>query len=95
MPIRRAIRLIDCHAHIFTTDLPIARDAWIRPDYSFTAEDLIASARPPRDRVRGDLALSITGYYNDYMISQLRLHSRLRGTGDRSAGYRSLSRSSG
>ncbi len=72
--------LVDCHAHIFMPDMPVARDAWIQPDYAFTAEDLLAQM--DRHGVHFALisGLSIIGYYNDYMIGALRRYRRLRGT---------------
>ena len=72
--------VIDSHAHIFLRDMPMVRDAWIRPDYSFTADDLLGTLDRHGVKFAVISALSISGFYNDYMISQLRLHKRLRGT---------------
>jgi predicted TIM-barrel fold metal-dependent hydrolase len=72
--------IIDCHAHIFSSDMPLASSAWIRPDYAFTADDLLAELDRHGIHFAVISALSIAGSYNDYMISQLRLHKRLRGT---------------
>lgn len=72
--------IVDCHAHIFQQDMPFSRDAWTRPDYSFTAEDYLATL--DRHGVHFGIisGLSISGHYNDYMIAELRRHRRLRGT---------------
>ena len=72
--------LVDCHTHVFTADMPVAGDAWIRPDYSFTASDLIATMDAHGVHFSVVSGLSISGYYNDYMIEELRANRRLRGT---------------
>src|SRR5690554_4120567 len=72
--------LVDCHAHIFLPDMPVACGAWIEPDYAFTADDLVAEMDRHGVHFGVISGLSITGYYNDYMIAQLRRNPRLRGT---------------
>ena len=72
--------VVDCHAHIFSGDMPLAKGAWIRPDYAFTAEDLLAQLDEHGIHFAIISALSISGTYNDYLIAQLRKHKRLRGT---------------
>jgi len=72
--------VVDCHTHIFPLDMPLAREAWIKPGYAFTADDLLAVM--DRHGVHFSIisGLSITGTYNDYMVAALRRHRRLRGT---------------
>lgn len=72
--------LVDCHTHIFLPDMPVACGAWIQPDYAFTADDLLAQMDRHDVHFAVISGLSITGYYNDYMIAQLRRNPRLRGT---------------
>ena len=72
--------LVDCHAHIFTPDMPVAGDAWIAPEYAFTADDLLHQLGRYGVHFAVISGLSIVGYYNDYMIGELRRHRRLRGT---------------
>ena len=72
--------LVDCHTHVFTADMPVADGAWIRPDYSFTGTDLIAAMDAHGVHFSVVSGLSISGYYNDYMIDELRANRRLRGT---------------
>lgn len=72
--------LIDCHAHIFEADMPVASGAWIRPDYGFCADALLSLMDSHGIHFAVISGLSITGYYNDYMLSQLRERPRLRGT---------------
>jgi predicted TIM-barrel fold metal-dependent hydrolase len=71
---------VDSHVHIFTRDMPLARNAWTRPDYSFTAEDLLATLDSHGVRFAVIAGISLYGYYNDYMIEKLREYPRLRGT---------------
>jgi predicted TIM-barrel fold metal-dependent hydrolase len=72
--------VVDSHVHIFTQDMPLARNAWTRPDYSFTAEDLIATLDAHGVRFAVVAGISLYGHYNEYMIEKLREHPRLRGT---------------
>lgn len=72
--------LVDCHAHIFLPDMPVARDAWIQPDYAFSAEQLLAQMDGHGIHFALISGLSIIGFYNDYMIGALRKYPRLRGT---------------
>lgn len=72
--------VVDCHAHIFSGDMPLAKGAWIKPDYAFTADDLLAQLDQHGIHFAVISALSISGTYNDYLIAQLRRHKRLRGT---------------
>jgi predicted TIM-barrel fold metal-dependent hydrolase len=72
--------IIDCHAHIFLDDMPVSRDAWTQIDYAFTAQNLLDTLDRHGIHFGVISALSITGNYNDYMLSALRRHSRLRGT---------------
>jgi predicted TIM-barrel fold metal-dependent hydrolase len=81
-PIVRAldVPIVDCHAHIFLADMPSSRTAWTTIDYGFTADDLLATL--DRHGVHFGIisGLSTAGFYNDYMLSELRRHPRLRGT---------------
>jgi len=72
--------LVDCHAHIFCRDMPVTGDAWITPGYAFEAGDLLAELDRHGVHFAVISGLSIAGLYNDYMISELRRHGRLRGT---------------
>jgi len=72
--------VVDSHAHIFLRDMPISRDAWTQIDYAFTAEQLLATMDAHGVHFGVISGISISGFYNDYMIRQLRQHRRLRGT---------------
>ncbi|AKH42139.1 putative TIM-barrel fold metal-dependent hydrolase [Altererythrobacter atlanticus] len=72
--------VIDCHAHIFTSDMPACVGAWTVPDYAFTGDDLLARMDAHGIHFAILSGLSISGEYNDYMIRALRRHNRLRGT---------------
>lgn len=72
--------LVDCHAHIFASDMPLTDGAWLKPDYGFTAEDLLARMDAHGVHFAVISGLSIAGLYNDYMLGVLRRYRRLRGT---------------
>jgi predicted TIM-barrel fold metal-dependent hydrolase len=72
--------LVDAHIHVFRADMPVAKSAWTRLDYEFTAEQLIAKLDEQGVRHAVVSGLSITGTYNDYVIATVRAHERLRGT---------------
>jgi predicted TIM-barrel fold metal-dependent hydrolase len=72
--------IVDCHAHIFLDDMPVSRSAWTQTNYAFTAQDFLSILDAHGVHFGVISGLSISGYYNDYMISELRRHSRLRGT---------------
>jgi len=72
--------LIDCHAHVFSADMPVSPEAWIVPDYAFSAEDLLAEMDAQGIVFAVLSGLSIAGKYNDYLIRALREHRRFRGT---------------
>ncbi len=66
--------------HIFSQDMPLQPHAWNRPEYSFTAEDLLAKLDDHGVHFAVVAGISLYGTYNDYMIEMLRRHPRLRGT---------------
>jgi predicted TIM-barrel fold metal-dependent hydrolase len=72
--------VVDCHAHIFLKDMPVSRNAWTQIDYGFSAEELLAMLDAHGVHFGVISGISISGFYNDYMIRQLRRHRRLRGT---------------
>ena len=72
--------IVDTHAHIFLKDMPHAASAWLRPDYSYTAEQYLATLDEHGIHFGVIAGISIYGLYNDYMFEELRKHKRLRGT---------------
>lgn len=72
--------IVDCHAHIFLDDMPVSRSAWTQTNYPFTAQDFLDTLDRHGVHFGVISGLSITGFYNDYMISELRRNARLRGT---------------
>jgi predicted TIM-barrel fold metal-dependent hydrolase len=72
--------VVDCHVHVFTTDMPLVGAPRHRPTYSFTAENLIATLDSHGVSMAVIAAASPWGDYNDYTIDCLRRHPRLRGT---------------
>jgi predicted TIM-barrel fold metal-dependent hydrolase len=72
--------IIDCHAHVFQADLPLSDRAWNRPSYGYSARQYLDVLDAHGVHFGVVAGISISGYYNDYMIEELRLHPRLRGT---------------
>ena len=72
--------LVDAHAHIWSATMPVSASAWFRPDQAFTAEQYLQVLDAHGVHFGIIAGISIFGYYNDYMIGQLRRHKRLRGT---------------
>jgi predicted TIM-barrel fold metal-dependent hydrolase len=72
--------LVDSHAHIWEPDMPYAASAWTRPDYLYTAEQLLADMASVGIRYGVVAAASLFGTYNDYTIRSLRRYANLRGT---------------
>jgi len=72
--------LVDSHVHIFTTDMPLVDNPRHAPTYSFTTEQLLATMDAHGVAFAVIAAASPWGDYNDYTISALRAHPRLRGT---------------
>jgi len=72
--------VVDCHVHVFTTEMPLVANPRHRPVYSFTAEDLIATLDRHGVAMAVIAAASPWGDYNDYTIAALRRYPRLRGT---------------
>lgn len=72
--------IVDCHAHIFQQDAPMAAHAWTRLQYGFSADQYLATLDAHGVHFGVISGISISGYYNDYMIDELRRRPRLRGT---------------
>lgn len=72
--------VVDAHVHVFTTDMPLVANPRHRPDYSFSAEDLVATLDKHGVTLAVIAAASPWGDYNDYTIAALRKYPRLRGT---------------
>ncbi len=72
--------IVDCHAHVFTRDLPLTGDAWMAPDYDYPPHDYLADLDAHGVHFGVLSGLSISGYYNDYTIAAAQLSPRLRAT---------------
>jgi predicted TIM-barrel fold metal-dependent hydrolase len=72
--------LVDAHVHIFTQDMPLVDNPRHAPTCSFTTEQLLATMDAHGVAFAVIAAASPWGDYNDYTISALRAHPRLRGT---------------
>ncbi len=72
--------IVDCHAHIFLQDAPVAATAWTQLQYGYSADQYLATLDAHGIHFGVISGISISGYYNDYMIEELRRRPRLRGT---------------
>jgi predicted TIM-barrel fold metal-dependent hydrolase len=72
--------IVDCHAHVFTRDLPLVGDAWNAPAYDYTPQDYLADLDRAGIHFGVLSGLSIAGTYNEYTIAAARLSPRLRAT---------------
>ena len=72
--------LVDCHAHVWDASLPFAPDAWTRPDYCYTAEDLLADLDAQGIGYGVIAGASLFGRDHSYTLAALARHPRLRAT---------------
>jgi predicted TIM-barrel fold metal-dependent hydrolase len=72
--------LVDCHFHVYTTDMPLTATAWHKPPADATTEQLIETLDGHGVTFGVIAAASLYGDYNDYSLRALRLHRRLRAT---------------
>lgn len=72
--------IIDTHAHVFLRDLPLVAGATHRPKYSFPVVDYLKLLDASGVLFGVLTAPSFLGSYNDYVLSILGHHRRLRGT---------------
>ena len=72
--------LVDAHAHIFTSQMPLAVKAWSRPSYDFTAEDFVSLLDRNQIAYGVISAASIFDDDNAYTLAALEKYDRLRAT---------------
>jgi predicted TIM-barrel fold metal-dependent hydrolase len=72
--------LVDCHAHVWDAAVPLAPDAWTRPDYCYTAEDFLADMDAQGIGFGVIAGASLFGRNHAYTLAALARHRRLRGT---------------
>ncbi|KMK65513.1 amidohydrolase [Puniceibacterium sp. IMCC21224] len=72
--------LVDVHAHVFDDTVPLASTAWHRPARPAPTEDFLSTLDTAGVRFGVVAAASIFGDYNDYALSAVRQHKRLRTT---------------
>ena len=71
--------LVDVHAHVFTTDMPLSDTAWSRPAYSYTIEQFLADLDENGVPFGVIAAASLYDDFSDYTLEAAR-HARLRST---------------
>lgn len=72
--------LVDSHAHVYTTDMPLSATAWHKPPADATIEDYVATLDRHGVRYAVLAAASLFDDYNEYSIEAARRHPRLRTT---------------
>jgi len=72
--------VIDTHCHVFTRAMPFTDTAWTRPDYDYPVETYLAELDAHGISFGVLTAASLFGDYNDYTLSALARHRRLRAT---------------
>jgi predicted TIM-barrel fold metal-dependent hydrolase len=81
MPDRTAdAPIVDCHAHVYTTDMPLSATAWHKPPEDATIEQYIATLDEHGVQYAVLAAASLFDDYNEYQIEAVRKHKRLRTT---------------
>jgi predicted TIM-barrel fold metal-dependent hydrolase len=72
--------LVDCHAHVWTSDMPLSGSAWHKPPGDASVEEYLAALDQHGVRFGVLAAASLYDDYNDYQIEAVRRHRRLRTT---------------
>ncbi|WP_347269922.1 amidohydrolase family protein [Rhizorhabdus histidinilytica] len=72
--------VVDAHCHVFHRAMPFADTAWTRPDYDYRVETYLAELDRHGISFGVVTAASLFGDYNDYTLSVLDRHRRLRAT---------------
>jgi predicted TIM-barrel fold metal-dependent hydrolase len=72
--------LVDCHAHVYTTDMPLSATAWHKPPHDATIAQYVATLAQHGVRYAVLAAASLYDDYNDYSIEATRGHAHLRTT---------------
>jgi predicted TIM-barrel fold metal-dependent hydrolase len=72
--------IVDSHAHVYTTDMPLSATAWHKPPADATIEQYIATLDQHGVKYAVLAAASLFDDYNDYSIEATRRHKRLRTT---------------
>jgi predicted TIM-barrel fold metal-dependent hydrolase len=72
--------IVDSHAHVWTTDMPLSATAWHKPPADATIEQYIATLDRHGVQYGVLAAASLFDDYNEYSIEAARRHKRLRTT---------------
>nr|WP_047166041.1 amidohydrolase family protein [Sphingomonas sp. Y57] len=72
--------VVDAHCHVFHRGMPFTDAAWTRPDYDYRVEAYLAELDRHGVSFGVVTAASLFGDYNDYTLSVLARHRRLRAT---------------
>ena len=72
--------IVDSHAHVYTTDMPLSATAWHKPPADATIEQYVATLDRYGIKYAVLAAASLFDDYNEYQIEATRKYKRLRTT---------------
>lgn len=72
--------IVDSHAHVYTTDMPLSATAWHKPPADATIEQYVETLDKHGVKYAVLAAASLFDDYNEYSIEATRRHKRLRTT---------------
>ena len=72
--------LVDTHAHVYTTDMPLSATAWHKPAEDATIAQYVATLEQHGVRYAVLAAASLYDDYNEYYLEATRRHAHLRTT---------------
>lgn len=72
--------IVDCHAHVYTTDMPLSATAWHKPPADATIEQYVDTLARHGVKYAVLAAASLFDDYNEYAIEATRRHKHLRTT---------------
>jgi predicted TIM-barrel fold metal-dependent hydrolase len=72
--------LVDTHAHVYTTDMPLAPTAWHKPPADATIDQYVSTLDRHGIEYAVLAAASLFDDYNEYSLEATRKHKRLRTT---------------
>jgi predicted TIM-barrel fold metal-dependent hydrolase len=72
--------LVDTHAHVYTTDMPLAPTAWHKPPADATIDRYVSTLDRRGVEYAVLAAASLSDEHNEYSLEETRKHKRLRTT---------------
>ncbi len=79
-PTAASAPLVDAHAHVYTTDMPLSATAWHKPPHDATIAQYVATLKQHGVHYAVLAAASLYDDYNEYSLEATRTHRHLRTT---------------